>query len=197
MIQGGSKSSVSASLAASRSAEWPIRTSEPETASARCAHRLLQRCADLGIGFMSGVPCSFLAALFAALEQSVPGIAYYPAPREDVALGFAAGCYLAGGLAAVALQNSGLGHTVNPLTSLHRVYRIPVLLIVGWRGREPAQDAPEHRYMGPATPALLRDLGVRYVTASRATIGACVNQVAPVLHAAELAAILVPPGVLD
>ena len=53
-------------------------------------------------------------------------------------------------------QNSGLGNAVSPLTSLTHTFRIPVLLIVTWRG-EPggAADEPQHELMGEITPAML------------------------------------------
>ena len=47
------------------------------------------------------------------------------------------------------MQNSGIGNVVNPLTSFSLMYKIPVLLIVGWRGYGgPPNDAPEHWIMG-------------------------------------------------
>jgi sulfopyruvate decarboxylase subunit alpha len=54
----------------------------------------------------------------------------------------------------VLMQNSGLGHCLNALTSLAFLYRIPLLLVVGWRGAKEG-DAPEHVLMGSATPSLL------------------------------------------
>lgn len=57
------------------------------------------------------------------------------------------------------MQNSGLGNVVNALTSFNRVYRVPVLLVISWRG-EGGGDAPEHRIMGPMTLPLLETLGV-------------------------------------
>ena len=54
------------------------------------------------------------------------------------------------------LQNSGLGNAVNPLTSLTWTFRIPILLIITWRG-EPGghADEPQHELMGQITPRML------------------------------------------
>ena len=59
--------------------------------------------------------------------------------------------------AVVMFQNSGLGNAVNPLTSLTYTFRIPVLLIVTWRG-EPGgrRDEPQHELMGQITPQTAR-----------------------------------------
>ena len=57
------------------------------------------------------------------------------------------------------MQNSGLGNVINPLTSFTLVYKIPVLLVIGWRGYG-GHDAPEHLVMGRTTEALLELLGV-------------------------------------
>lgn len=80
--------------------------------------------------------------------------------REDVALGLAAGAALAGKKAAVWMQNSGLGVSLNALASLHLLYEIPVLMMVSWRGC--GIDAPEHVLSGRITPDLLRLLGVPF-----------------------------------
>jgi phosphonopyruvate decarboxylase len=61
------------------------------------------------------------------------------------------------------MQNSGLGTLVNPLTSFSLMYRIPLLLVIGWRGYGGApNDAPEHWIMGDKTPALLDLLDMPY-----------------------------------
>jgi phosphonopyruvate decarboxylase len=62
------------------------------------------------------------------------------------------------------MQNSGLGNTVNPITSLidPEVYNIPVLFMIGWRGEPGKKDEPQHVKMGKITLPLLDVLGVRY-----------------------------------
>lgn len=98
-----------------------------------------------GYDFFTGVPCSLLGALLEhiASDKTMP---YYPAVREDAAFGLAAGAYMAGKKPAVLIQNSGLGYSLNVLTSLNLIYKIPVLAVVTWRGHGP--DAPEHIVMG-------------------------------------------------
>ena len=113
-----------------------------------------------GFDFFSGVPCSFFKS---ALEAIVLDrrIKYVPAVKEDIALGVASGVYLAGGKSGILMQNSGLGHIVNALTSFNLIYKIPVLIFVSWRGYQ-GKDAPEHIIMGAKTIVLLKDLGIPY-----------------------------------
>jgi sulfopyruvate decarboxylase subunit alpha len=79
--------------------------------------------------------------------------------REDVALGIASAAHLTGHRGGILMQNSGLGNVVNPLTSFNLIYRIPVLMVVSWRGYG-GKDAPEHLIMGEKTPDLLHTLGI-------------------------------------
>lgn len=62
------------------------------------------------------------------------------------------------------MQNSGLGNVVNPLASLtdREVYGIPMLLLIGWRGRPGQHDEPQHVKQGKITTGLLNVLGVNY-----------------------------------
>jgi phosphonopyruvate decarboxylase len=103
-----------------------------------------------GYDFFTGVPCSLIESLIAALETH-PRLPYVPAVREDVAVGIAAGAWLAGGRPMVLMQNSGLGTSMNALVSLSLLYRLPALLLVTWRGYA-GKDAPEHLLMGEISP---------------------------------------------
>lgn len=117
--------------------------------------------ARAGVTFYSGVPCSFLKGMFAYLPQST--LSYLPATVEGEALSMAAGVALGGGLGAVLLQNSGLGNTINPLTSLLMPYRLPAVMIISWRAQPGLKDAPHHEPMGRLTLPLLETLDVPYM----------------------------------
>jgi phosphonopyruvate decarboxylase len=122
--------------------------------------------ATLGIGFFTGVPDSTLKDFCSFIEDSVSSGAHVVAANEGGALALAAGHFLATGKPGlVYMQNSGLGNAVNPLASLTDplVYRIPALLVVGYRG-EPGgkKDEPQHAKQGRITLALLDTLGIAY-----------------------------------
>ena len=115
-----------------------------------------------GLIFFAGVPDSTFKEAYNVMVED-PEIRYVQAVREDVALGIASSSYFTGGLGGVIMQNSGIGNIVNPLTSFNLMYKIPALIIVGWRGYGgPPNDAPEHWIMGVKTPEILSLLEVPY-----------------------------------
>lgn len=119
----------------------------------------------LGIRFFTGVPDSLLQSLCAYIDDTLPSGQHTITANEGNALAMAAGYYLGTGQpACVYMQNSGLGNVVNPLTSLTdaEVYRIPALLIIGWRGEPGVKDEPQHVKQGRITPQMLDLLNVPY-----------------------------------
>ena len=98
------------------------------------------------LDFFTGVPCTILSDIMRYISGN-PEFTYVPATREDEAIGIAAGAYMGGKKPAVLMQNSGLGVSINALTSLVLLYKIPMLLINSWRGYR-GNDAPEHQLMG-------------------------------------------------
>ena len=109
-----------------------------------------------------GVPDSLLASVNLELNQSkdVPQVT---ACNEGSAVAMAIGAYLATGVPSlVYLQNSGLGNTINPLVSLAgpEVYGIPMVLLIGWRGKPGTKDEPQHLKQGLITDLLLETMGV-------------------------------------
>ena len=112
-----------------------------------------------GFSFYTGVPCSFLTPLINRVISD-PALAYVGAASEGEAVAVAAGAWLAGKHTVVMCQNSGLGNTVNPLTSLNHPFRIPSLLIVTWRGQPGLADEPQHALMGEVTGSLLDTIAI-------------------------------------
>ena len=112
------------------------------------------------------------------------------------AFGVASAAYFGGGRGGVLLQNSGLGNLVNPITSFSLMYRIPVLLIIGWRGYE-VSDAPEHRIMGAKTVELLDLLAVPHATLETDGAWDGLDRLIRIMDKEQApAALLVRPGVL-
>ncbi len=113
---------------------------------------------ERGAVFFSGVPDSLLKDFIACITDYAPEEKHIIAANEGNAVACAAGYYLATGKPAVVyMQNSGLGNSVNPLTSLvaQEVYSIPMLLIIGWRGEPGTEDEPQHVQQGRVTPGML------------------------------------------
>lgn len=113
-----------------------------------------------GFGPYLGVPCTTLRPFLAGILSS-PDL-FIATPNEGDAIGIAAGAYLMGRRPVVISQNSGIGNMMDPLTSLMHTFRIPVLLIISWRGEPTRADEPQHELMGQITCPSLDLLGVKY-----------------------------------
>jgi phosphonopyruvate decarboxylase len=149
-----------------------------------------------GYDFFTGVPCSMISSLIATLEAH-PRLPYIPAVREDVAVGLAAGAWMAGRRPMVLMQNSGLGTSLNALVSLALMYRLPALLLVTWRGHA-GKDAPEHILMGEISPSLLDMIRIPHRILSAKTIADDVAWGrAESDRLSQPVALLLPPHVLE
>ena len=118
--------------------------------------------AEHGVSRYAGVPDSLLSPLIESLEAST-STDHVVAANEGGAVGYAIGAFLESGrLCAVYMQNSGLGNAVNPLIALahEKVYGIPMVLIIGWRGEPGRDDEPQHLVQGQVTKSLLDSLDI-------------------------------------
>lgn len=120
----------------------------------------------IGGQFYTGVPDSLLRPLCDYL-YSVYGIDskhHVVAANEGNCTALAAGYYLATGkVPVVYMQNSGEGNIINPVASLlnDKVYAIPTIFIVGWRGEPGVHDEPQHIYQGEVTVKLFEDMDIQ------------------------------------
>ena len=132
--------------------------------------RGLQR---LGVDFYTGVPDSLLKPLNDTLvaDYGLTG-AHVVAANEGGAAALAAGHYIATGRPAmVYLQNSGIGNAVNPMASLlhPKVYGIPCVFVVGWRGEPGVPDEPQHAFQGAVTRESLELMELAVLELERGT----------------------------
>ena len=128
----------------------------------------------LDTDFYTGVPDSQLKALCNYLMDTygIDKRHHLIAANEGNATALAAGYYLATRKPAVVyMQNSGEGNAVNPIASLlnDKVYAIPAIFIIGWRGEPGIHDEPQHIYQGEITLKLLEDMGIPYLVIDRET----------------------------
>ena len=123
-----------------------------------------------GVEFFTGVPDSLLKNVCAYITDHFDDKHNIIAANEGGAVALAAGYYLATGkVGCVYMQNSGEGNAVNPLSSLtdREVYHIPLLLLIGWRGRPGVHDEPQHVKQGKITTGLLNVMGINYEVLSK------------------------------
>ena len=125
----------------------------------------IEKLKENGIDCFAGVPDSLLKNICAYITDHCDEAHNIIAANEGAAVGLAAGHYLATGQpACVYMQNSGEGNIINPIASLTdpEVYNIPVLLLIGWRGRPGVHDEPQHVKQGKVTTGLLNVMGINY-----------------------------------
>jgi phosphonopyruvate decarboxylase len=125
-----------------------------------------------GTGFFTGVPDSLLKNLCAYITDAFDEKHHIIAANEGNAVALAVGHHLATGtIPMVYMQNSGEGNAVNPLLSLADgdVYRIPLLLCIGWRGEPGVHDEPQHVKQGKVTLSLLDTMGIPFQILSSET----------------------------
>lgn len=119
----------------------------------------------LGSDFFTGVPDSQLRALCDYLMEryGIDEHHHIIAANEGNCTALAAGYHLATGkVPVVYMQNSGEGNIINPVASLlnEKVYAIPMIFVIGWRGEPGVQDEPQHIFQGEVTLKLLDDMDI-------------------------------------
>ena len=124
--------------------------------------------------FYTGIPDSQLKALcnYLIATYGIDKHHHIIAANEGNCAALAAGYHLATGkVPVVYMQNSGEGNIINPLASLlnDKVYAIPVIFVIGWRGEPGVHDEPQHIYQGEVTIKLLDDMGISTYIISKET----------------------------
>jgi len=109
------------------------------------------------------VPDNPLSHLLRLFRDEYPSIRTTLATREEEAFGIAAGLYLGGVRPTVMLQSSGLGNSLNALTSLLLPYRIPALMVISLRGGDDEWNAAQIP-MGRAVRPIFDAIGVPHAT---------------------------------
>lgn len=128
----------------------------------------------IGSDFYAGVPDSQLKALCNYLIQTygIDAKHHIIAANEGNAVGIAAGYHLATGkIPVVYMQNSGEGNIINPVASLmnEKVYGIPCVFVIGWRGEPGVHDEPQHIFQGEVTCKLLDCMDIKYMVIGKDT----------------------------
>ena len=129
-------------------------------------NKLLNLLIKKKITFFSGVPDSVLSDFIKLIEEK-RGLKHIISSNEGTAVSTAIGHYLATKkIPCVYLQNSGLGNAINPLISIahEKVYSIPLILIIGWRGAPGIKDEPQHKVKGNITLKLLKLLDINCIS---------------------------------
>src|SRR6516225_8360868 len=118
----------------------------------------LKKC---GIGLMSALPETWLVHLIRMAEED-PEVTLVRLAKEEEGVGISAGAHFAGVKSAMLMQNHGFLASINGIVSFAQLYRIPLLMIVSYRGHFGERD-PWQTQGGHATEPVLRALGIPYL----------------------------------
>ncbi|MFT5506212.1 MAG: sulfopyruvate decarboxylase subunit alpha [Gammaproteobacteria bacterium] len=110
------------------------------------------------IEFVTTVPCKQLAGVIDKIEDCSE-IYHIPSNKEDEGMGLCAGAFMGGKRPAIIMQNTAIGVTVNTLVTLTQYYRMPLPMLISYRGElgEPVACQVE---MAVHTKALLAQLNI-------------------------------------
>jgi len=125
---------------------------------------LIKKLEKNNCNFFTGVPDSVLKELSILLEKKNKKN-HIIATNEGSAISLGIGHYLATKkVPCIYMQNSGLTNALNPLISIahKKVYSIPLILVIGWRGYPNSKDEPQHNVKGSITEDLLKFLNINY-----------------------------------
>ena len=110
------------------------------------------------VSFITTVPCKQLAGVIEELDNREE-IYHIPANKEDEGMGLCAGAWMGGKRPAIIMQNTAIGVTINTLATLTQYYRMPLPMLISYRGElgEPVACQVE---MAVHTKALLAQLNI-------------------------------------
>jgi phosphonopyruvate decarboxylase len=144
----------------------------------------------LKCNFYCGVPDSTLKNITSNFKNSII------TANEGSAIALASGYYLSQKKTPVVyLQNSGLGNAINPLASIShkKVYSIPMVLLIGWRGSPNSKDEPQHKVKGDITLKLLDLLNINHsVIEKNINIQKLTSKINKTIKQKKIYALLVP-----
>ncbi len=150
--------------------------------------------------FFTGVPDSVLKELSFVL-QNKPKKNHIIATNEGSAISLGIGHYLATkNIPCIYMQNSGLSNAINPLISIahKKVYSIPLILVIGWRGSPKVNDEPQHNAKGKITEQILKLLKIKYtILRSNSDLKKFDNQIKIAKKNKSIVACLIEQGTLE
>jgi len=128
------------------------------TASSRIIYDALK---DGGIRLISALPETWLVHLIQMAEDD-PDMILVRLAKEEEGVGISAGAHLAGLKSAMLMQNHGFLAAINGIVSCAQLYRIPLLMLISYRGEFGERD-PWQTEGGGVTEDLLRALRIPFV----------------------------------
>src|SRR5882724_13236814 len=125
--------------------------------NSRVLYDALKQC---GVGLVSALPETWLVHLIRMADDD-PEMILVRLAKEEEAVGISAGAHFAGVKSAMLMQNHGFLASVNGIVSFAQLYRIPLLMLISYRGHFGERD-PWQTQGGAVTEPVLQALGIRY-----------------------------------
>jgi sulfopyruvate decarboxylase subunit alpha len=113
-----------------------------------------------GVRLMSALPETWLVHLIRMAEDD-PDMILVRLAKEEEGVGISAGAHLAGMPSAMLMQNHGFLASINGIVSCAQLYRIPMLMLISYRGEFGERD-PWQTEGGGVTEDLLRALRIPF-----------------------------------
>jgi sulfopyruvate decarboxylase subunit alpha len=126
-------------------------------ASSKLIFETLKEC---NIRLVSALPETWLVHLIRMADED-PGMTLVRLAKEEEAVGISAGAYFAGVKSAMLMQNHGFLASINGIVSFAHLYRIPLLMLISYRGSFGERD-PWQTQGGNVTEPVLRALRIPY-----------------------------------
>lgn len=120
--------------------------------------RIYDALKECDVKIMSALPETWLVHLIRMADDD-PAMTLVRIAKEEEAVGISAGAHLAGINSALLMQNHGFLAAINPIVSLALLYKIPLLMLISYRGHMGEKD-PWQTQGGLATEPILRALNI-------------------------------------
>lgn len=115
---------------------------------------------ECDVRLISALPETWLVHLI-RLADDDPDVTLVRLAKEEEAVGISAGAHFAGVKSAMLMQNHGFLAAINGIVSFAHLYRIPLLMLISYRGSLGERD-PWQTQGGNVTEPVLRALRIPY-----------------------------------
>lgn len=112
------------------------------------------------VRLISALPETWLVHLIRLAEED-PAVTLVRVAKEEEGIGISAGAHLAGVRSALLMQNHGFLQSINGIVSLAHLYKIPLLMLISYRGEFGERD-PWQTQGGGVTETVLQALDIPY-----------------------------------
>ncbi|MBE8539115.1 sulfopyruvate decarboxylase subunit alpha [Geoglobus acetivorans] len=152
---------------------------------------VIDRIKSAGITHTLFLPCERIKLLISKLQDNFKSV---PLSREEEGVGISAGLYLAGQKPLMVIQSSGFGNMVNALLSLTETYRLPLPILISWRGVF-GEKIDAQKPMGRKIRSMLNALGIHYTVFDGNNSEDIENTISTAYEENKITAILLRPDV--